>query len=83
MHAIEIYLLRASNLWSLVRIVGVDGECEVELTTLVHAFRQLLGSARASPSSGVMSSVKLRISAGSGNVVFIVSGSSSSVRSEG
>lgn len=78
-------LLRAPDLGWLMRVVGVDSECKVELAALVHAcsYQRLPSNTNLNyrPSSGVMSRVKLRTSAGSGNVVFIVFGSSSSVRS--
>ena len=70
-------------------IVGVDGEREGERSTLVHAYtapdRITHGCNRVKyrhiPSSGVIVRVKLRRSLGLGKLVFIVSGSSSSVRS--
>jgi hypothetical protein len=79
--------LHALDLWRVVRVVRVDGEREVESTTLVHACISIsLGGVELhlrvdAPSSGVIVSVKLRRSAGSGKLVFIVDGKSSSVKS--
>lgn len=73
----------------LVRVVGVDGEREGERSSLIHACAASGRIIKSSigipyhhiPSSGVMVRVKLRRSLGSGKLVFMVSGSSSSVRS--
>ena len=83
------YFGYALDLGWLVGIVGVDGEREGERSTLVHAYtapdRITHGCNRVKyrhiPSSGVIVRVKLRRSLGLGKLVFIVSGSSSSVRS--
>lgn len=96
------HLLRALDLWGLVRIIDVDDEGKDESATLVHScedhasvcqpdegvpiatLRRVSGTWRAPPvipSSGVMVSVKLRRSAGSGKLVFMVDGRSSSVKS--
>lgn len=80
-------LWEAFDLWWVMRVVGVDYKGEGERAALVHPCHTSLSGLcirerkRDAPSSGVMVSVKLSRSAGSGKFVCIVAGKSSSVRS--
>lgn len=86
----EAYLLRTAYFRWLVRVIRVDRKCESKIAAFVDTCSVIdhrlcrdggVGEAERSPSSGVMVRLKLRASAGSGKLVFIVLGSSSSVKS--
>jgi hypothetical protein len=84
------YRLRAFDLWRLMRIIHIDHKGKDESAPFVHSWmlrdvkRKGIETIYTSmPSSGVMVRVKLRRSAGSGKLVTIVEGRSSSVRSYG